>query len=369
MVRSARLLGVSVAAALIASVLFIGPASAGNRGDTITVPKGGDIQGAINRADPGDTVLVGPGTYKGPVFITTDRVSLIGAGAKETWIVAPSAKAPFCGICVLGNVHKGQIVNAVSGVTVKGFTVKGFREFGIAGSGSMSLSVRNVHAANNGEYGITAFNSQGAQFFGNTTWGNGEAGFYIGDSPNSRAMVWNNTAYDSQFGFFFRDASFGTAENNTAWGNCAGFVVLNTGAPGPTKRWVIKNNVAHDNSRACSGGEGPPVSGIGVALVGTTRQEASTSGAGSSSRARRTTAARTRSGTSWRGTSSTTTRRTTSGTTDRARTTISRATAAPPAVLEGSAASRSRIDTRRRRACGPASFVFGVRCGGVINPA
>jgi parallel beta-helix repeat protein len=269
MVRSARLLGVSVAAALIASVLFIGPASAGNRGDTITVPKGGDIQGAVDRADPGDTVLVGPGTYKGPVFITTDRVSLIGAGAKETWIVAPSGKAPFCGICVLGNVHKGQIVNAVSGVTVKGFTVKGFRDFGIAGSGSMSLSVRSVHAANNGEYGITAFNSQGAQFSSSVTWGNGEAGFYIGDSPNSRAMLWNNTAYDSQFGFFFRDASFGTAENNTAWGNCAGFVVLNTGAPGPTKRWVIKNNVAHDNSRACSGGEGPPVSGIGVALVGT----------------------------------------------------------------------------------------------------
>jgi len=270
MVRSARLLGVSVAAALIASVMFIGPASAGNRGgDTITVPKGGDIQGAIDRADPGDTVIVEPGTYDGPVFITTDRVNLIGAGAKETWIVAPSGKAPFCGICVLGNVHKGQIVNPVSNVVVKGFTVQGFRQFGIAGSGTMSLSVRKVNAVDNGEYGITAFNSQGAQYFSNTTWGNGEAGFYIGDSPNSRAMLWNNTAYDSQFGFFFRDASFGTAENNTAWGNCAGFLVLNTGAPGPAKRWRIENNWSHENNKACSGGEGPAVSGVGMALVGT----------------------------------------------------------------------------------------------------
>jgi parallel beta-helix repeat protein len=265
MVRSARLLGVSVVAALIASVMFIAPASAGNRGgDTITVPKGGDIQGAINRADPGDTVLVGPGTYKGPVTITTDRVSLIGAGAKETWIVPPGGKHPSWGIGVVGNRN-----NPVTGVLIKGLTVDGFRDFGVAGGGTMSLSVRNVHAVDNGEYGITAFHSQGAQFFSDTTWGNGDAGYYIGDSPNSRAMLWNNTAYDSQFGFFFRDASYGTAENNRAYGNCAGFVVLNTGAPGPAKRWLVKNNWSYQNNKTCSGGEGPPVAGLGVALVGT----------------------------------------------------------------------------------------------------
>jgi hypothetical protein len=265
MVRSARLFGVSVAAALIASVLFVGPAMAGNRGDdTITVPKGGDIQGAVNRAEPGDTIVVGPGSYEGPVFITTNRITIVGAGANETWIVPPSGgKAPQCGVCIFGRRH-----HPVSGVRLKGFTVQGFRSFGVGAGGTMSLSVRNVHAANNGEYGITAFNSQGAQFFSDVTWGNGEAGFYIGDSPNSQAQIWNDTAYDSQFGFFFRDASFGDAENNTAYGNCAGFVVLNTGAPGPAKRWRIENNVSHDNSKACNS-EGGPVSGIGVALVGT----------------------------------------------------------------------------------------------------
>ncbi|MFL5766710.1 MAG: right-handed parallel beta-helix repeat-containing protein [Actinomycetota bacterium] len=271
MVRSARMLGVSVAAALIASVLFIGPASAGHRGgDTITVPKGGDIQGAINRADPGDTVLVEAGTYEGPVFIGKDRINLVGAGAKQTWIVAPSGgKTPSCGICVFGNAHKGEVTNAVSNVRLKGFTVQGFRDFGIAGFATMSLSVRNVNAADNGEYGITAFTSQGAQFVGDTTWGNGEAGFYIGDSPNSRAMLWNDVAYDSQFGFFFRDASYGMAHDNRAYGNCAGFVVLNTGAPGPAKRWDIENNWSYDNNRTCSAGEGPAISGLGVGLEGT----------------------------------------------------------------------------------------------------
>ena len=270
MVRSARLLGVSVAAALIASVLFIGPASAGNRGDDfITVPKGGDVQGAVDRADPGDTIVLGAGSYKGPVRITTDRISIVGAGAKETWIVPPSGKTPGCGICLFGKVRKGEVTNPVSGVVLKGFTVRGFRAFGVGAGGTMSLSVRHVNAADNGEYGISAFNSQGAQFVGDTTWGNGEAGFYIGDSPNSRAMLWNDTAYDSQFGFFFRDASYGWAHDNAAYGNCAGFLVLNTGAPGPAKRWRIENNWSYDNNKTCGGDEGPPVAGLGVALVGT----------------------------------------------------------------------------------------------------
>jgi hypothetical protein len=208
------------------------------------------------------------------VHITTDRVSLVGAGAGETWIVPPSGGTPECGICVFGSVRHGVVQNWTSGVLIKGLTVEGFRDFGVVGFGSRSLSVRNVHAANNGEYGITAFTSQGAQYFSDVTWGNGEAGYYIGDSPNSKAKLWNNTAYDSQFGFFFRDASFGRAYMNTAWGNCAGFVLLNTGAPGPNKRWVVKNNTAHDNSKACSGGrEAPAVSGIGIALAGTSHDK------------------------------------------------------------------------------------------------
>jgi parallel beta-helix repeat protein len=272
MVRSsARLLGISVAAALVASLVFVAPAMAGTTsrtGNIITVHNGGDIQRAVDRAQPGDTVMVDPGKYVGPVLITTDRVHLIGAGAHETWIVAGNDKQS-CGICVFGAAHHGEITNAVKGVVIKGFHIEGFRDFGVAGYASMSLNVRNTVAADNGEYGITAFTSKGAEFFSNTTWGNGEAGYYIGDSPDSEALLTDNTAYDSRFGFFIRDASYGYAHGNTAYGNCVGFLFLNTGAPGPTKRWVAENNWSHDNNKACGGGEGPAVGGLGLALVGT----------------------------------------------------------------------------------------------------
>jgi parallel beta-helix repeat protein len=273
MVRSARLLGISVAAALVASLVFVAPALAGGQqsatGNVITVHKGGDIQRAVNRAEPGDTVEVDPGKYTGPVFVQTDRVHLIGAGANETWIVPPGGRTPFCGICVFGAAHHGEITNPVKGVVVKGFHIDGFRDFGLAGFASMSLNVRNVVASDNGEYGITAFVSKGAEFFSDTTWGNGEAGFYIGDSPDAQALLTNNTAHDSRFGFFIRDASYGYVHGNTAYGNCAGFLFLNTRAPGPTKRWVAENNWAHDNNRTCEADEGPAVAGLGVALVGT----------------------------------------------------------------------------------------------------
>ncbi len=272
MVRSARLLGISVAAALVASLVFVAPAlAAGGKsgtGSVITVHAGGDVQGAVDRAEPGDTVMLEAGTYHGPVFIGTDRIRVIGAGAGKTWLVPGGGKNP-CGFCVFGSAHHGEITNPVKGVVIKGIHIDGFNDFGVAGFASMSLDVRNVVASDNGEYGITAFTSHGAEFFSNTTWGNGEAGYYIGDSPDSEALLTDNTAYDSLFGFFIRDASYGYAHGNTAYGNCAGFLFLNTGAPGPTKRWVAENNWSHDNNKACGGGEGPPVGGLGLALVGT----------------------------------------------------------------------------------------------------
>jgi hypothetical protein len=278
MARSSRWLGLSVAGALLASVLMMVPALArtpagpGSGGDYLTVHKGGSIQSAVDRAEPGDTIFVEPGTYKGSVFIDKDRIRLIGAGAHETKIV-PGGQRQFCGICVFGDTNRQlEIVHPVTGVVIKGFWIEGFHDFGIGAFGTESLSVRNNIAANNGEYGITAFTSVGGQFVGNEAWGSGEAGFYVGDSPNARFELIDNSAHDNDyFGYLFRDANKGWVTGNDAYGNCSGFFFVNTGASFPTvKRWRVENNQSWSNNEVCRAGDTPiSVAGLGYALGGT----------------------------------------------------------------------------------------------------
>ena len=85
-----------VAAALagLITMLLSGPAAA----DVIRVQEGESIQAAVDRADPGDTVKLGPGTYQESVQIQTDRITLKGAGADDTVIEPGGPSEPsLCG--------------------------------------------------------------------------------------------------------------------------------------------------------------------------------------------------------------------------------------------------------------------------------
>lgn len=78
------------------------------------------IQEAINDAFPGDTITVGPGTYKEHVEIREIDLQLIGAGADQVTLelVAESVR--------VGEERQAVgLLIANSAVTLKGFTIKG----------------------------------------------------------------------------------------------------------------------------------------------------------------------------------------------------------------------------------------------------
>ena len=279
----ARTLAVASAATLIA-LGTAGPAAAhggddrdGGHGKNPAPPLV-SIQAAVDAAQPGDTVHIPPGTYRESVTIREDGISLRG---DKVVIVPPATPEPtpcdddnvarVSGICITDDVvfsdDAPPVVNdAVRGVSIRGVTVQGFSGDGLVALGTEDLSVRDSRFEDNGGYGAASFVTHRTTFKDNVSVGNAEAGFYVGDSPDSRA---------DEFGFFFRNASNGEARGNVAEGNCFGMLVL-AGAPGPATDWLIRDNKVIANNKEYPAvlnpdtGEVdiPPLSGAGIVLFG-----------------------------------------------------------------------------------------------------
>jgi hypothetical protein len=186
---------------------------------------------------------------------------------------------PFCegtGICVAdvtlpANPDDPPIINNhIAGVRIKDLAVKNFKQFsGVFLFGTRDQRVSGVLAENDGEYGIGAFNTTGGQYWGNVTTNNGEAGIYVGDSPDADAVVRDNvSSANLGFGIFVRDAAHGVVEDNDSFGNCIGILFLDTPAPTDVSDWTARDNEASHNTAVCPTEEGgPPVGGIGIAIA------------------------------------------------------------------------------------------------------
>lgn len=262
-------------ATLVAGFMAVtGTASAS---ETIWVHPGQSIQEAVERAHPGDTIVVTAGTYHESVQIRHNHLTLIGQDA----VIVPPTQAPqtLCtrafgsaGFCVLAkelNEQTGVVSTPVVDDTIRGFTINGFDDFGVVTYGSRRTLVKNVQAHDNGEYGITSFNSSHNRFIDSVATGSGEAGFYFGDSPNADAVIHGNIAHDNLFGILIRNASEGTISENKTYENCLGTLFV-AGAPGPVRDWTFTENRVRDNDKPCPATEEtPPISGVGVYLAGT----------------------------------------------------------------------------------------------------
>ncbi len=262
----ACLLAVFVAV-LIAGVASAQEASSAQSQRAIVGP-GESIQRAVNAAEPGDTILV-RGTHRETVVIRKDGITLLGDEAVLKPPDRPTSPCGPSGFCVLGDVNfqTGEVSEYVEDVSITGFTIRNFHDFGIVAFGAKDAKFIKNRAFNNGEYGIAAFASTGTRVISNTTGNDGEAGIYIGDSPRANATVAGNNTYGNVLGIFVRNALGGSISGNSIHNNCVGMLFL-ADAPGPAGNFKVRGNDVRKNTRSCPAGEGPPLSGVGIALWG-----------------------------------------------------------------------------------------------------
>ena len=276
----ASALGGALSAALVAT----SASAAAQR--TIVVGPGQSIQAAVDRASPGDTVLVKRGVYHQSVQIRTNGITLRGSGDfRGGTVIEPPASFPktLCnaafgptGVCILAkkvNAMTGAVITPVRADTVTGLLVAGFPANGVFGYGTVGLRVTRVVAAGDGDYGISRFVSTGTLFANDIAIGNHEAGFYVGDSPDADTVVRDNLAVGNQFGIFIRHAREVLVVGNRVHGNCQGILVLDDGQPGGAGSSVIRGNSVVKNNKFCPAHGDTPVStqGGGILLLGATR--------------------------------------------------------------------------------------------------
>jgi hypothetical protein len=246
---------------------------------TATVTPGHSIQAAINAAASGGTVVVARGTYRENLLITK-TVRLVGYGA----VLRPPAKAAanMCGqsesgesvvtgICVVGAVNKtGAVTAQIHNVWITGFTVLGFSGDGLFAFGSNGIHLVNDTFGNNGGYGAFVNTSTNTTELDNLAYGNGDAGFYIGDSPTANATLVGNTSRGNiGEGILWRDSLGGRISLNDLHDNCIGVLAVDTGAPGADGNVSITLNDISGNNRLCPADtDHPPFGGVGVGLLG-----------------------------------------------------------------------------------------------------
>jgi nitrous oxidase accessory protein NosD len=275
--------GISVAGAAAGYSAATGSA----RSSLHRVQAGESIQAAIDDAQPGDTILVAPGTYRENLTIQKDGITLRGAGSGPggTVLQMPAHPTPSpCtelgevnGVCVAGEFVLGldEVGKPIRDVSVSGLRVRDFTKFGVVVYNAIDSGVDGTDAGGSGRWGFAAFTDRGVAFRQDASHDNHEGGFYVGDSPQANAVLEDDAAYGNAtsdgIGIFLRDASHGVIRGNRLEGNCSGLTAVDTASDGPAADWTIRDNVVRGNVAGCRPSEDIllPLSGLGIAALGT----------------------------------------------------------------------------------------------------
>ncbi|MFI6708702.1 nitrous oxide reductase family maturation protein NosD [Nonomuraea sp. NPDC050478] len=252
---------------------------------TMTVRPGESIQRALDEAGPGARISLAEGVHRQHVWIRHPGVTLTGAGAGRT-VLAPGEGGPV-GVPRLHDAGD----DVVSGVTVHGegvadvrvekLSVRGFSGAGIYAHTVSGVTVHEVTAEDNAVWGVYLRESSGCAVTGCRASGSQYGGVALSFCPRSGALLDGNETFANAFGIFVDNSSGARVVRNSCHGNAIGVLLLNQvyeGEPeGGVRDCLVAGNDLYGNDLAAGvepdglGAAGPPISGVGLALIGTHR--------------------------------------------------------------------------------------------------
>lgn len=220
-------------------------------GQTHVVEDGDSIMQAVQRAQPGDTIQVMPGTYYETVYIDKDNISIIG-------VIQEGRRATMDGRDELNDA----ILYSGNNVVVENLKITRYKGNAIMGQAGNNFEIRNNIIVDTGVYGIFPQLGKNGIVEHNIISGIEDAAIYVGMSDN--VHVAHNHVFDSVAGIEIENSRHAIVENNMVVNNTGGILAFVT--PGlPIKTTydvIIRNNFVIDNNTPNFGAPGSTVAGI-----------------------------------------------------------------------------------------------------------
>ena len=215
----------------------------------IEVRDGESIQDAVNKAQPGDTIRVYPGTYNESVYIDKDGITLRGVVEENEWPTLNGEK---------------KLNDAVlySDITVEWLKIEDYKGNAIMGQAGNNFVIRYNWVIDTGVYGIFPQYGQNGLIAYNKLSEIEDAAIYVGMCDNIDVKY--NEVFDNVAGIEIENSRHAIVEANYVHNNTGGILAFITpGLPIKTTYDVlIRNNFVINNNTPNFGAEGSIVAGI-----------------------------------------------------------------------------------------------------------
>jgi nitrous oxidase accessory protein NosD len=238
-----------VAVVVIAFVPLFGAVPAHAHGRTLVVRPGHSIQAAVDRAAPGDEIVVQPGTYRQTVTISKHDITLRGDHAKLVGPVAPDPRCDTGGTDIAFPGRQfGICIFMASHVRVEGFDVEHYDGAGIFVMFSDHVDIfDNVLAHDDGAGVYVNFQANDVTVRWNQAKRSG-VGIWVDFLPTNPSITDNSTSHNIHDGIRVFDAgTAGRVARNRSWANTNG-MVFEAGFSSVAD-WSVHHNHVWENSR------------------------------------------------------------------------------------------------------------------------